>query len=93
MISKLMQHKQAGAFYTAIDATANPETLADDYRRFIAHGDYVSHCYALAIECHMRQLAQIGFARADIRQALGDVEAALDARPAAAHRKILKNGR
>ena len=87
-ITKLMLHPMAAEMTAAIPGNADVTALADTYSKLISHGDYQSHCQALAIEFHIRTAAQVGFSDTKILQAVSTLEAALKTRQRA-HRRIL----
>ncbi len=76
--TSMMKYPRAGEIYADIPATTPPDTLADLFCQLIAHSDATSQVYALAIEAHMRTLAQYHFQLTAVRAALARIEKALD---------------
>lgn len=91
-ISKLMAHPIASETAAAIPGDADVTDLAELYCKLIAHGDYASHCRALAIEWHLRTAAQIAFHKPEVLRACHAMEAALESRQQA-HNRILRHSR
>ena len=73
MLSKIMADEAAKTHYLAIPAGAHPVRLADDYQVAKLAGD-TSKC--LALEVHLRQMAQLHCHRSDVRDALAQMERA-----------------
>ena len=72
-------------------SAARPLTLASAYEKLINHGDYQSHCRALAIEFELRNRAIILFHVSEVLEALNRLETALKSRKRK-HNKILAAG-
>ena len=90
-ISKLMLHPAAAKFTAAIPSNADCLALGETYARLIAHGDYESHCHALAIEYYLRTAAQVAFNNDSVLRGLSLMENARKAR-IRAHNAILRKG-
>jgi hypothetical protein len=74
MIASLMQDPIAGAYYANIPATTPPLQLADRYLQIKLGGDREASSHCMAIEAHLRDLARLHFERADVLNALQQME-------------------
>jgi hypothetical protein len=91
LTAALMRHPQATVYVDQLSAKASPSDLADLYERSMSHGDYESHCMALAIEWHMRNTATYDFGNPEVLEALRRIERLLSS-CVGRHRRILRQG-
>ena len=90
LTAKMMQHPTTQVMVAMVEH-AQPKTLANVYGKLITHGDYQSHCRALAIEFELRNRAVVYFHHRRVLEALSEMESALNERKRA-HNAILAAG-